>query len=1012
MVLALSLSVAATSQASQGLTGSTGGCCTGIACEETTPQDCLGVFLGIDVACPVEDCDDDGSPDVCDLAMGIALDVDTNGIPDECEVDCTPPCDAWVTSGVLLPQGSPNATPNNTTSLGSVCMATKYDFAHAPIPVDFFAPGSAAFSGLICMDGIPIDPSRFETTDTIINRDIDPITSGDPVGTTGSATITLAAIKMKSMEPIRVMINSVPTLWNVEIGMSSVAQQPGWMNATKDSLDGGTYDAMLPVTPRFVFQRVDSPEEIRVLDTGITGAIDPTVSTIVPTPWLHTIGDASLFADLTVDFVSGVITDFTDVTKEVELVEEDLEYDPPVCEHHCRIPHQSKGACCYPDGTCAVVTKKECDDANGSFQGVDTDCDPMAACCMPDATCIITSEECCAEAGGTFHEEEDCEDQAACCMPDGTCVFTTEQCCEDAMGYFLEYWDCLPTAACCLPDNSCVNTTDECCDNQNGVFHEEADCDMSGACCPEFGECYETIEECCEAPNIWRGVGTTCAEEDCIEWVIYQVKCMDGPDCASCPAGTPGYECKYIEHDNCTGSIIPLTTRTCGALDCGVEYTNPDCRIPEEEIPECIPGSACDELSLENAMITCDAVDCTVCAGESVTFSVTVDGAQPSSYQWKKNGTDIPGATGSTYTISTALPADAGAYSCVLSNDCGEITVDPVTLTVDDEKHIEVQSELYDDQEKIESGGTLQIVGGDNTVTASAFPDFCDYPPDTPTWTVTDNPTETGLTYMFTPPPGPTPLDMILYPASVDTYVISCMYPDGTSESATLEVYTNIKESIVIEEPQLATEINKALKLIGPLKFFASCDPAQPRLSFENEWKEELGGTTTCVHTYRVDLAAYFGCEVEIPLLSTKYFPNIPRFLIDAGVNLWINIEASVNAGVQSDVIGNVYIPNASYGGGEVSGTIAIGVEAQVLPGPFDKGVLGGSFRGQTGVSGGAMLLGSSEPPVIHGAVDVSWGGLEAQGEVSFFWGYLNYTQTWTLIEGGMHTPPPLQLFP
>lgn len=72
----------------------------------------------------------------------------------------------------------------------------------------------------------------------------------------------------------------------------------------------------------------------------------------------------------------------------------------------------------------------------------------------------------------------------------------------------------------------------------------------------------------------------------------------------------------------------------------------------------------------------------TVCAGGSVTFSVTATGRAPLSYQWRKDGVAIPGATGATYTISPVSSAHAGSYSVVVSNAVGSVTSAAAVLTV------------------------------------------------------------------------------------------------------------------------------------------------------------------------------------------------------------------------------------------------------------------------------------------------------------------------------------------
>ena len=74
----------------------------------------------------------------------------------------------------------------------------------------------------------------------------------------------------------------------------------------------------------------------------------------------------------------------------------------------------------------------------------------------------------------------------------------------------------------------------------------------------------------------------------------------------------------------------------------------------------------------------------TIAEGQTATFSVTATGTAPG-YQWKKNGTDIPGATSSTYTTSAASNDEIGkdwAYSVVISNSAGSVTSSNAVLTV------------------------------------------------------------------------------------------------------------------------------------------------------------------------------------------------------------------------------------------------------------------------------------------------------------------------------------------
>lgn len=76
----------------------------------------------------------------------------------------------------------------------------------------------------------------------------------------------------------------------------------------------------------------------------------------------------------------------------------------------------------------------------------------------------------------------------------------------------------------------------------------------------------------------------------------------------------------------------------------------------------------------------------TVASGGSVTFSVVVaGGTSPYTYQWRKNGTDIGGATSSTYTIDPVGSGDAADYDCVITDSSStplQLISNEATLTV------------------------------------------------------------------------------------------------------------------------------------------------------------------------------------------------------------------------------------------------------------------------------------------------------------------------------------------
>src|SRR5207302_6522465 len=67
--------------------------------------------------------------------------------------------------------------------------------------------------------------------------------------------------------------------------------------------------------------------------------------------------------------------------------------------------------------------------------------------------------------------------------------------------------------------------------------------------------------------------------------------------------------------------------------------------------------------------VTTQPVNQTVAAGQAASFSVTATGTAPLSYQWKKNGTNISGATVSSYATPPTIASDSGAqFTVVISN--------------------------------------------------------------------------------------------------------------------------------------------------------------------------------------------------------------------------------------------------------------------------------------------------------------------------------------------------------
>ena len=81
--------------------------------------------------------------------------------------------------------------------------------------------------------------------------------------------------------------------------------------------------------------------------------------------------------------------------------------------------------------------------------------------------------------------------------------------------------------------------------------------------------------------------------------------------------------------------------------------------------------------------ITTQPRDKTVSVGQTARFRVKATGSRPFTYQWKKNGTNIVGATSGVYTTPPATSEDNGAvFAVVVSNLAGGVISNDATLTV------------------------------------------------------------------------------------------------------------------------------------------------------------------------------------------------------------------------------------------------------------------------------------------------------------------------------------------
>jgi predicted transcriptional regulator len=152
--------------------------------------------------------------------------------------------------------------------------------------------------------------------------------------------------------------------------------------------------------------------------------------------------------------------------------------------------------------------------------------------------------------------------------------------------------------------------------------------------------------------------------------------------------------------------------------------------------------------------ITTQPQGTTICAGQPLNLSVVASGSALT-YQWRKGGNNIPGATSSTFSVPSAAPTDAGGYEVVISSVCApSVTSNAVAVTVSSAPAAAV------------TGTNTICTGGSTTLTASG-----------------------GGTYLWSN--ASTTAAITVSPAATTTYTVTVSNGSGCTATATRTVTVN-----------------------------------------------------------------------------------------------------------------------------------------------------------------------------------------------------------------------------
>ena len=194
------------------------------------------------------------------------------------------------------------------------------------------------------------------------------------------------------------------------------------------------------------------------------------------------------------------------------------------------------------------------------------------------------------------------------------------------------------------------------------------------------------------AQNAWFGNGTGTSFIDefsvsqarplSIEYQPYGSTVYSGTDASiSVQAiGTPPYQYQwYLNGTNIVGAtnsllVISQTTTNDTGLYSVLVTNSQGSVLSSNALLTVLPPSP--------PIFIWEPEDTVAYVGQSFYWYASVDGSPPFTYQWLKNGTNLPGATSESLSLPSPTFADAGSYALVVSNSFGSIESTNAVLTV------------------------------------------------------------------------------------------------------------------------------------------------------------------------------------------------------------------------------------------------------------------------------------------------------------------------------------------
>ncbi|MBI4879133.1 MAG: hypothetical protein HY812_05655 [Planctomycetes bacterium] len=156
---------------------------------------------------------------------------------------------------------------------------------HLAVPQDFFAPGSASYTGDVPAGGVLINTAcayELGTTSLIVRRNSSvsiPLPQSQPA----HVLTTVSGFALSGTQRITVLVGGVPQEWSVSASLSPETMVYGSYDLTRTSLSSGTFTANIELPLLFVFRRGNV---VRTLDLGVATLVTSggTWTTIATSP--------------------------------------------------------------------------------------------------------------------------------------------------------------------------------------------------------------------------------------------------------------------------------------------------------------------------------------------------------------------------------------------------------------------------------------------------------------------------------------------------------------------------------------------------------------------------------------------------------------------------------------------------------------------------------------------------------------------------------------------------------